>query len=482
MAKRLEKAPRRGAQSSLTTESSPKKPMPWMEASPAFWLRLATLVALLGGLVYFGGRRMQEQNLLQTAKKHIAALEDPAALEVLRQYERTYGKTGEIEFLRARAYRHLSMPERAKEQLDFANQLNFDSQTLDYENMLVDAQMGELDVAEKHFDEILKSGKVDASEVIAAFCYGNLIKMQFRKVGALVAAWMQSEPDNGMPYTFLGMLAQYNQDWKSARTAFEEAQKRSPNLPTAIFGEAETLLKLDEFDKAVPLYRKYLETRSDNFDAQRGLAEALLGSNQSEEALKMLEMFIANGERSFDIRMLLGRTQFDLGKVDEAIKTLAPLRELWPDDIDLNYTLARAYSQNGQDALADPLFAKTEEGRAIMKDFDIRMRQASQEPENAQLRFELGRLLMNYSSREEGRVWLQGAIQLKPDLIPALQEMEKYYSKKGDTPNAVSFRQALQRLGVAPEKKQPSEPPKANDTPPQTLQGQTGKTPPETKP
>ncbi len=241
---------------------------------------------------------------------------------------------------------------------------------------------------------------------------------------------------------------------------------------------AESKRRLNQYNDAVPLYQQYLVSRPDSVDARVGLAECMLGSQRSEEARKMLEDLIAEGQKSFELRLMLGKTFFDLGDYPKAMETLLPLRELWPEDIELTYTLARTYAQLGQDENADPLFKKTEEYRALLKDIDQKIIRVEAEPGNVDLLYDLGHLQLHHVSRDEGRVWLSAALQVNPRHLPSHQDMEKFYVNTGDQGMASVHRGIIQQLGgkpmTAPENN------KANPSVPAVVPKKTVASPPAT--
>jgi hypothetical protein len=129
----------------------------------------------------------------------------------------------------------------------------------------------------------------------------------------------------------------------------------------------------------------------------------------------------------------------------------------------MNYALARAYAQDGQDSMAEPLFAKTEEGNKFLKDIDLRLIDAEKQPNNAQLLYQVGHDLLHYSSRDEGRVWLQAALQANPSMVEAHQDLYLLFSRSGDTGQAAVHRSAVIQLGgtIAAESPVGSKPAKA---------------------
>jgi tetratricopeptide (TPR) repeat protein len=423
------------------------------------WIVLLLAMPFLG----FGVSRILYQRQLDSARRLIAQWQDRPAHDALLRLEKRYGMTGETSLLKARAQRHLRNFERSDLLIRFARQLGGNPPEVDREAMLLSAQMGDLSEVSKEFPRLIQEAGSDLGEVLHAFSIGSLIRMQFRDALGMVGIWTKELPQDGMPYVVLGMLAQYRQQWTQASDAFAEALKRQPYLAAAQFGMAETKRHLNQWEEAVTYYRQYLQQQPASIEARKGMAESLLGTQKPQEAISLLEALVAEGKRDFEAQLLLGRSLLDEGRAKEAIERMAPLRELWPDDVDMNYALARAYAQDGQDSMAEPLFAKTEEGNKFLKDIDLRLMDAERQPNNAQLLYQVGHDLLHYSSRDEGRVWLQAALQANPSMLEAHQDLYLLFSRSGDTAQAAVHRSAVIQLGgtIAPESaggSKPSEP------------------------
>ncbi|MFM8324483.1 MAG: tetratricopeptide repeat protein, partial [Pirellulaceae bacterium] len=304
-----------------------------------FWRSSIVLLLAIPFLV-FGVSRIVYQRQLDSARRLIAEWQDRPAHDALVRLEERYGITGETSLLKARAQRHLRNFERSGLLIGFARQLGGDPREVDREAMLLNAQMGELSEVSKEFPRLIQEAGSDLGEVLHAFSIGSLIRMQFRDALGMVGIWTKELPQDGMPYVVLGMLAQYRQQWTQASDAFAEALKRQPHLAAAQFGMAETKRHLNQWEDAVTYYRQYLRQQPTSIEARKGMAEALLGTQKPKEAIELLEGLVTEGKRDFEAQLLLGRSLLDEGRAKEAIERMAPLRELWPEDVDMNYALA----------------------------------------------------------------------------------------------------------------------------------------------
>ncbi len=193
---------------------------------PWFRVRIGLLLAVLVPLLIFGGRKILRDQKISQARFAILQQLDRNGLEILRDYEKQYGKNGEIEFLRARAFRHLNETEKAEQHLAFAKQLDYDPAMIRHERTLLQAQAGSIEEPEAKFTELLNSSGLEIEEIFSAFCLGSLARMRFEDVFKLVGLWMKQDPSSAGPYTYLGMLAQYKYQWQMAEEAFASALKK----------------------------------------------------------------------------------------------------------------------------------------------------------------------------------------------------------------------------------------------------------------
>jgi hypothetical protein len=88
-----------------------------------------------------------------------------------------------------------------------------------------------------------------------------------------------------------------------------------------------------------------------------------------------------------------------------------------------------------------------EVGRKKLEDIDLRLREAEASQDNPMLRYEMGHLLLHYSSREEGRVWLQSALMQNPGILQAHQDLEQYFTRTGDSAMALYHRSIIKKMG-----------------------------------
>lgn len=117
------------------------------------------------------------------------------------------------------------------------------------------------------------------------------------------------------------------------------------NIPMRIL-LAKCYKKINQISKAINEYKTVLEFDSENTIAIRELAEIYLTQNQKLSAIKMykkLEQYVDNNADLLRIKMILVDLHEDLEEYSEAFEDLFEVKEIYPDDVDINKKLIELY-------------------------------------------------------------------------------------------------------------------------------------------
>lgn len=420
---------------SATTGSSAMA-KPAVKRDQTFHLRLSVLVALLLGLGYYGWRTLDWQRRTRAARITVGNYEDRSAIKTIEELETDYGRRGETEFLKARAYRHLNDEKRFEEHIRSAQRLNYDPMLIQQEESLMAVQNGQFQQSSEEILRLLASSGSDLDEVALGLCYGFILSTHFEDIQKIMPYWKENSPKSGKPYLIEGMVAQHFQKWSEADVALTEALQLSPGLFPAVVTMGHNKLRLNQHAEAVPYFEEYLKQAPDDVEAKLGLANSLIGSQQSDRALELLKEWVGRGDSSFDLRFLLGQTLLNSGEAEHAWEALEPLQKVWPKDVKLNLALSQVYSQLSQEEKSSEYAKVSDAGRELIGNVDQMMREIEANPKDARRKYELGKLMLHYSSRDSGRYWLEAAVRIDPNLREAHQELELYYQRAGDREKA----------------------------------------------
>lgn len=416
-----------------------------------FWIRFVVLLVVLVPLAFYAYRQYRWTVDQSAVAQLLAKRHDNEAIAKLNELEDSYGKRGEFAFLKARGYRHLSEMELAEQHLEMAEQLDFPKTSVIQERRLISALSGDTDNLAQNLDDAIGNENVALDDIFDALTIGYLVRMRFKDAEKVISMWMQQSADAPGPHYAMALMAQYQYQWDPAEKMLEKALTIQPDYPPALFAMAENLFHLNRQAEAVEYYERFLEFRPKALEARLGLANALVGSNQLERAAELMREIASEPTASFDSKVLLGKTELDLGNAQEAVNVLTPIASDWPKDVELNYTLGRAFSQIGDDEAADRHFAVSEEGRKILEDIDIRIRESDTRPDDWQLKTKIGHELLHYRSREQGRFFLITALLVNQKNIEAHRDLQLFYERTGDKESATYHADMIRQIQLTPE-------------------------------
>ncbi|MFM8326116.1 MAG: tetratricopeptide repeat protein [Pirellulaceae bacterium] len=409
-------------------------------------IRLAFLLAIALPLSWFAWQRWEFSQWMKEARTAISRFDDQRGIELLDRIELRHGKSGQTLWLRARSARHARRYEELQRFADGAMRLGAPATMVERERQLADAQSGFFDTIPLSIAQMLEGSADDFPEVATAIGQGLLIELKFEELGKLVDLWQRYEPKAPMPLVLQALVDQHQQQWGAARQKLEQALELDTDYLPAKLALAESLLQLNQPLPAADLYRQLLPRLIDTQEASWGLAQALVNSGQTEQAIQCMNEALEKNPRQFEMALLLGTTQLQFGRPDEALQTLLPWSRTWPEDVELNYAIGQALQQKGDDRQATNYLTRTEEGRKQLQQLDGLIQMAQQRPQQATPKQQVGSLLMRLKNREEGRFWLESALELEPDSMAVHELLTRYYESIDDTTRIRFHRQRVEEI------------------------------------
>jgi tetratricopeptide (TPR) repeat protein len=304
--------------------------------------------------------------------------------------------------------------------------------------------------AEPHLAELLIGAGDDGPDVCQSFVQGFFANLRSNDALQLLDAWEESYPHDAQPvfmraYLWKGMgqnaqaidlyrrglaLAPNRTKMRRQLAAalidtgeLEEAEKQLAICRAEIPDDAETRFLTarcaharGDFAETLGRLDETLELAADHLDARRLKGQVHLAEGQSEEALRELQAVIA--ERPYDTlaREALGRTLRLIGKTDEA-------------KIHFDYVAQAEESIGRMDRLA---------------------RESILHPNDADLRYEIGSILVRYGPPEDAEKWFRSALEIDPGHVPAQRALATYLNRQGRATPA-----ALSRMRTEPDRQVP---------------------------
>ena len=225
--------------------------------------------------------------------------------------------------------------------------------------------------------------------------------------------------------------AQHAQDYAAAGHEYQEILKVQPNQPLIRQSLAVTYHLQNRFPEAIAEFQRALRLDSTLWGACLFLGMDYYKINQFALAIQPLEKSISLNAKMAEpeARFWLGNTYAALNRQEDAIREFRRDLELRPKDVDVLYSLTRAYDQAAAAAFE---------------------RLGQLEPRSAAVSILQAERFMEENRADQARVEYRNAVRLRPDLagwIPALAALDLPAS--GDSAPTISASDAHADLELA---------------------------------
>jgi tetratricopeptide (TPR) repeat protein len=221
------------------------------------------------------------------------------------------------------------------------------------------------------------------------------------------------DPQDASSLRLMGAIhVDYDRNAEAVRD-FRESLRREPEQigMDEILGDyAESQIQLNEFEAALEILSK--ASRSPR--QLTLMAECQLNLGGKEEAAKLIEETLQSQPTYVGALLLKGRISMEGSDPAAAVQSLRRAAELEPKNYGVRFQLARALQLVGrqEEANKENEFA-TELGKQIEKYSELNVR-AIDEPDNADLRVEIGELAVYLDKLQLAREWFQAALFIDP--------------------------------------------------------------------
>lgn len=361
------------------------------------------------------------------ARRDAAAAID--AFEAALRWDRS---SGESHFWLARAYRKTGDMERVRAHLRRAWNLRFPADAIEREEWLAMAQSGQMREAHPHLPELLIDPRDDGQEICEAYVNGYFVTCRFHEGLELLNVWRQEYPGDSQPYLFRAQYLAMIGDNTAAAEACREGLQREPGRYELEVLLAAYLVELHEFEEANRLLRRLMDERPDDPAILAAWSQCLVGQGRNAEAEEALARLLRIEPRHVKGRLSAAQLDLDAGRISAGLERIREVVEEHPYDLEARYLLATALQAGGDRDGAAREFARTEEGReALQTARRLWETVVTQEPFNAELRYQIGSALLEYSSPEGGAGWLRSALEIDPHHAGARQTLAAYYRETG---------------------------------------------------
>jgi tetratricopeptide (TPR) repeat protein len=422
---------------------------PWYRR-PRRLLALLIGLALLAGAGWYGGREAWGHYHWRRARTAADHRDFPAALDHLAHCRTVWPEAGAVYLESARVARRAGRLGEADDFLHTAREREGSTPEVTRERLFLAAAGGQFPAVEEAIRAGLKPNAPDWLLAVEVLTKELIRTNRLREALAYLDEWIARYPDDVEGWLRRGYAKKQLLDLDGARADYEQVLARDPERFAVRLHLVQFLVEGKRVPEALPHLEVLCRSHPDDPAVRlcRARCEHLLGN--IEEARTLLDALLS--ERPHDGQALSERGLLALGedKVEEAERWLRQARDAAPHDRTINYNLLSCLK----------VLHKTEEEARVseeLKQIDAdsrRMGELVQEvmrrPRDADLRCEAARIFFRNGLRDDGRRWLETALEADPHHRAAREALARYYDEEGKPDLAARQRQLLAAETAAP--------------------------------
>ena len=364
----------------------------------------------------------------------------------LSRHEMLAGPTAENAFARARLHRKLGQLGQMAESLSQAQAMGLPLESLRREHWMAMAQAGRLNELERHLSQLFVVGK-DLPELCEAFVAGCLLTYRLDDALPVLDAWQRDFPADPQPLLLRGRIAEFRTKPQEAERDYREALRCDPQFSAAAFGLARLLAARDP-DAAIEYFHLCAKHHVDPQPALVSVSRLLRQQGKPDEAAEVMEQAMRSPADRLDLAYrLLGepgesahsQAPAEFGHVQLALEDYSDARKWYetalaanPNDWRVRYSLSVALRQLGRIDEAAEQSRRFTETQAALAECDRAFDVLRSDPQNVEARFQIGRTLLEYVSKQQGRLWLRTVLAYDPDHEEARQLLADHAADSAD--------------------------------------------------
>ncbi len=424
------------------------------------WLLLTVLLGLVAIFALSFGR-LSLWYQLNSAERQIRSRQFEPALASLARVQATGTSSAHWHFLQAKTLRRLGRLSEASTHLQRADEFGHDPSEIAAEQLLAQAQGGQIKQVRPKLVALLQTGVTDqaAEEIYEAMTKGFMTAFDVPEATRCLNFWTEFQPDNPYPHLFTADLCERLENTAGAAEAYERAVAADPASRHARLRLAKTRLAQLQLDEAKWHYELCLQHYPDSPEALVGLADILRRQGLTEQAKSLLcdaLIYELSHDLAAETLTTLGQLALEERQYPAAAAMLAKSVELAPFSPSNRMVYAGALAAVGD---ADAAAQQRQYGTRLRKQNDLHkelVRQLTSDPNNADLRTRIGLNLLEQGLGPAGADWLQTALRVDPQFAEAHRGLARYYRTVGDEQQA---RRHENLAGRTTAEKTPDEPP-----------------------
>jgi len=237
------------------------------------------------------------------------------------------------------------------------------------------------------------------------------------------------EPKDGRPLRLLGLVYKDNERYEDAVVNYRQALQRQlsdTSRQEVLVELTDSLLKTRNYQEALEAITQCTESN----DVRVLKAECLAGLGKNEEAIQELDLVLAVAPDHLRALLQRGTLELESGNIEAAIGSFSIAAKKHPMDYTAHFKLSQALRRGEKNEEADKEAAEADRIRIIREKFAELHQQAAAKPEDASLRFELGKTALALQMDSVAENWYRAALQMDPKFEPARDALRQFEAKR----------------------------------------------------
>jgi tetratricopeptide (TPR) repeat protein len=346
----------------------------------------------------------------------------------------------EAHFLLARTCRQSDNYAGWLDHLQIAAILGWPQDHVRLEVLLKEAQAGNIWRVQEELQRYLVSSPPEEVLIVEALVKGYLENEKPLDAFRLAEQWIKNYPDDWLGWLYHGRTHHYVFLYGNAVADYEKVLELKPGQPQAQFWLAETFLSKGQFDRAMELYRAYLESHPSDADALLKLAKCQSYLGDRENARATLDELLR--KYSNHTAGLFARAKVEQAAPEKALPWLRRAEATAPNHPDILQMLYQTLRALHMDKEADQCEQRFKDCHAKVNQMvDLKI-QLVKKQDSVELRYRLAvlNLEMGLGYEEEAAHLFQTVLYIDPDHRPTLRALADYWAKHGDPRRAADYR------------------------------------------
>jgi len=372
---------------------------------------------------------------LRAARAALEAYHNPQAIRHLQACLRVWPENPEVLLLSARAARRAGAYEEAERGLEKYRQARGVDDAGSFEELLLSTERAVDQVAALCRRRVGQDDP-DSPLILEALTRGYLRQYRLGEAHMCIDLWLQKQPDNPQALCLKGQFhLDYERAPDRAVASYRRAVELDPEHEEARLGLAIVLLESKSFAEAGGHLEHLRRCQPDNLRVQVGVAQCRDALGDVDTALRLVDDVLARQPEYAPALSLRGQLALERGEYAEAETWLRHAVDRAPGDHPARYNLVLCLHHNGKEEEAKHHEEELRQWEDGVKRFnEIVTRDMLKNPQDPDLHFQLGRLLLRSGHPEEGLRWLHSALHLDPGYEPARRALKEYHEKVGEPP------------------------------------------------